>query len=144
LCRGLRDSPLSKDKPEYTPGGRAKDFTASLDIRLKRGDWITVGTGQNKEIIGQQVRFKIHKSKVSTPQRTGTWDAYLEEGGPVPKGHIDNFKELVMASIAFGVVDKNVGWYSYKDSFKLNGADNVVTFFRSNPDVFEEVKIRNS
>jgi recombination protein RecA len=141
----LREKIGSYGDPEYTPGGRAKDFTASLDIRLRRGDWITVGTGENKEIIGQQVKFKIHKSKVSTPQRTGTWDTYIEEGGPVPKGHIDNFKELVLASIAYGLVKKGGAWFKYTNNageevFNLQGADAVIAFFRENVDIFEEVK----
>lgn len=131
---------MRKQLPEYTPGGRAKDFTASLDIRLRRGDWITIGSGENKEIIGQQVKFKIHKSKVSTPQRTGMWETYIEEGGPVPKGHIDNFKELVLASISYGVVDKSGAWFKYKDKFNVQGADAVVSYFRDNVDIFEEVK----
>jgi RecA/RadA recombinase len=125
--------------PEYEPGGRALGFSASLSIRLRRGDWITTGSGQNKAIIGQVVKFKINKSKVSVPQRNGSWDVYLDEGGPVPAGHIDNFKELVMASVAYGVVKQGGAWFTYKD-IKVQGADKLVDEFRNNLDLYEEVK----
>lgn len=135
----LREKIGSYGDPEYTPGGRSIGFTASMDIRLRRGDWITIGTGQNKEIIGQQVKFKIHKSKVSIPQKTGMWETYIDEGGPVPKGHIDNFKEVVLESVAYGVVDKAGAWMSYKD-IKVQGADKLVETLRDRPELFEEIK----
>jgi recombination protein RecA len=135
----LREKIGAYGDPEYNPGGRSIGFTASLDIRLRRGDWITVGTGQNKAIIGQQVKYKIHKSKVSVPQKTGMWDVYLDEGGTVPQGYIDNFKETVLASVAFGVVERGGAWFTYKD-IKVQGADNLVAQFRENPELYEEVK----
>lgn len=126
--------------PEFNPGGRAIGFTASLDIRLRRGDWITVGTGENKAIIGQQTKFKVHKSKVSVPQVSGSWDVYLDEGGPIPQGHIDNFKEIVLQSVAYGVVQKNGAWYKYKDKFNVNGENALVALMRENLDLYEEIK----
>ena len=86
------------------------------------------------------MKFKVSKSKVSIPQRTGEWDVYLDEGGFVPQGYIDNFKTLVLESIAYGVVEQAGAWFKYGDVFKLQGASNVVTFFRDNPEYFEEVK----
>ena len=135
----LRERIGAYGDPEYTPGGRSVGFTASLDIRLKRGDWITIGFGANKQIIGQQVKFKIHKSKVSIPQKTGMWDFYFDEGGVVPQGHIDNFKEIVLEAVAYGVVERAGAWLSYKD-LKVQGADNLVETLRENPSLFEDIK----
>ncbi|AEZ50495.1 putative DNA recombination protein RecA [Bacillus phage BCD7] len=125
--------------PEFTPGGRAIGFTASLDIYLKRGEWIKTGTGVNTQIIGQQVRFKINKSKVSVPFRTGEWDFYNDEGGVVPKGHIDNFKEIVIEGIAYGVTEKSGNWISYGD-VKVNGENAFVQALRERPDLYEQLK----
>lgn len=135
----LREKIGAYGDPEYNPGGRSIGFTASLDIRLRRGDWITVGSGANKEIIGQQVKFKVHKSKVSIPQRTGMWDVYLDEGGTVPKGHIDNFKEIVLEAVAYGIVERGGAWFNYKD-IKVQGADNLVATLRDNLELYEEIK----
>ena len=136
----LREKIGSYGDPEYETGGRALGFASSLIVRLRRGEWITVGTGANKRIIGQQVKFKISKSKVSVPQRSGDWDIYIDEGGTVPQGHIDNFKSLVIESIVYGVIQRGGAWFSYEDKFKLQGADNVVAFLRDNPSIFEEIK----
>ena len=125
--------------PEYSPGGRSLDFTSSLNINLRRGEWITVGTGANKQIIGQQVKFKISKSKVSVPYLTGDWDFYIDEGGVVPQGHIDNFKEVVLESVAYGIVERGGAWFSYKD-LKVQGADNLVAELRNNLELYEEIK----
>lgn len=125
--------------PEFEGGGRAIGFASSLTIRLRRGDWITVGTGQNKAIIGQQVKFKINKSKVSVPQRTGMWDVYLDDGGTVPKGHIDTFKETVIEAIAYGIIERSGAWYYYED-LKENGVDNLVKMLRDTPKVYEEIR----
>ena len=108
-------------------------------VLIKRGDWITIGSGANKQIIGQQVKFKIHKSKVSVPLKTGMWNFYFDEGGVVPPGHIDNFKEIVLEAVAYGVVERAGAWLSYKD-LKVQGAENLVETLRENPDLFEDIK----
>lgn len=136
----LREKIGAYGDPEYETGGRALGFASSLIIRLRRGEWITVGTGANKRIIGQQVKFKISKSKVSIPQRSGDWDVYIDEGGTVPQGHIDNFKSLVIESIVFGVIEKRGGWFKYGEHFNIQGADKVVIHLRDNPELYEEIK----
>jgi recombination protein RecA len=136
----LREKIGGYGDPEYEGGGRAIGFTSSLTIRLKRGDWITIGAGENKAIIGQEVKFKIHKSKVSIPQKTGTWDVYIDEGGPVEKGHVDNFKSLVLEGVAYGVIDKSGSWFYYKDDVKVQGADGLVEVIRERPDLYEEIR----
>jgi len=123
----------------YTPGGRAIGFTASLDIRLTKGDWISIGSGVNKQIIGQQIKFKVHKNKVGVPQKTGMFDFYFDDGGTVPRGFIDNFKEVIIEGIAYDVIQKAGAWISYKD-VKVQGADNFIEILREREDLFEEIK----
>lgn len=137
----LREKIGSYGNPEYSPGGRALDFTASLNINIRRGDWITEGTGENKEIIGQVVKFKIDKSKVCVPYKTGEFDLYLQDNSITKQGNIDNFKELIIEAIAFGVIVRGGAWYSYKDDFKVQGADKVIELLRENLELFERIKI---
>jgi recombination protein RecA len=141
----LREKIGAYGDPEYEGGGRAIGFASSLTIRLRRGDWITVGTGANKAIIGQQVKYKINKSKVSVPQKSGMWDVYLDEGGAVPQGHIDNFKEIIIEAVAYGVIHKGGAWISYGDmkdngGKPIQGADAFVEYLRDKPELFEEIR----
>ena len=125
--------------PEYSPGGRALDFTSSLNINLRRGDWIKIGSGANANIVGQQVKFKISKSKVSVPYKSGMYDFYIDEGGVVPQGHIDTFKEVVLESVAYGIVNRGGAWFNYQN-LKVQGADNLVAELRNNLDLYEEIR----
>ncbi|MCX7879028.1 MAG: DNA recombination/repair protein RecA, partial [Ignavibacteria bacterium] len=77
--------------PEYTPGGRAIGFTASVDIRLKKGDWIVEGKGENKNIVGQVVKFKIEKNKTYKRMISGEFDFYFAENSiGIPISYNDN------------------------------------------------------
>lgn len=141
----LREKIGAYGDPEYEGGGRAIGFASSLTIRLRRGDWITIGKGENKAIIGQQVKYKINKSKVSVPQRAGMWETYLDEGGTVPQGHIDNFKEVVLLSIMYGITEKSGGWFKFGDMKEnggkpIQGADTFVEYIRDNPGEYESIK----
>jgi recombination protein RecA len=125
--------------PEYAPGGRAIGFAASLDIRLRKGEYITVGTGVNKRIIGQRVKFKIYKNKVGIPQRTGEFDFYFDEGGVVSPGYIDNYKEIIIEGLAYGIIHKKGTWYSY-GNIREQGTAALIETLRSDDDVIEELK----
>jgi recombination protein RecA len=138
----LREKIGAQGDPEYTPGGRAKDFAASIDLRLRRGDWIVIGSGQNKQIIGQQVRFKVHKNKTGTPQRTGMFDFYFDEGGASPIGHIDTAKEVMIEGIAYGIIKKGGAWFSYGE-LKAQGEDKFIDLLRTHiehePEIYTEL-----
>lgn len=134
----LREKIGAHGDPEYEPGGRAVGFTSSLTIRLRRGEWRKEGSGNDAEIIGHQVKFKISKSKVSKPFTNGDWDFYTEEGGPVAKGQIDNFKTTITEAIAYGIIKKGGSWLSYKD-IKEQGADKFVAVLREREDLSKEI-----
>lgn len=134
----LREKIGAHGDPEYEPGGRSVGFTSSLTIRLRRGEWRKVGTGNDAEIVGHQVKFKVSKSKVSKPFTNGDWDFYTEEGGPVPKGHVDNFRTTIIEAIAYGVIHKGGAWLSYKD-IKEQGADKFIAKLREREDLSKEI-----
>lgn len=125
---------------EYTPGGRGKDFYISVDVFLRRGDWIVQGTGVDKEIIGQVVRFKTEKNKTYKQQQSGSFDFYFEDTEGHKAGEIDNFKSVVMAGIEYGVIEKAGSWFKYKGENIGQGADNTVKILRGNPKKYNEIK----
>lgn len=63
----IREKPTQYGNPNITTGGRALGFYSSLRVEVSRGELIE----EDKKIIGQQVKFRITKSKVSPQVREG-------------------------------------------------------------------------
>lgn len=131
---------MRRHLPEYEPGGRSTLFTCAISLRLRRGEWITIGTNENKRIIGQSVKYKTHKNKTYKQQQSGMFDFYFEEGGVVPAGCIDTSKELIILSIVYGVVEKRGSWFFYKGKQLAQGTDNAVEVVRANAKMFDEIR----
>lgn len=131
--------------PEYAPGGRAKDFYSSVNIRLRRGDWLSQGKGQDKEIIGQVVKFKIDKNKTYKRMQTGEFDFYFSENGlGIPVGYVDNVKSIIEYSVYWGLIERGGAWYylnrGEENEQKFQGLDSLVTYLRESPEKIEEYK----
>ena len=126
--------------PEYTPGGRSIQFTASIDLRLRRGDWITDNGKKDGNIIGQVVKYKTHKNKTYKQQQSGMFDFYFEEGGTVPSGCIDNVKELIILGVVYGVVERRGSWFYHNGEQLAQGEAKLVEVIRNNAELFEIIK----
>jgi recombination protein RecA len=112
----LREKIGSYGDPEYTPGGRAIGFYSCVDIRLRRGDWLAEGTGEMKEIVGQVVKYKVEKNKTFRRMMTGEFDYYFaENNAEVQVYYFDNAKEIIMASVEWGVIEKSGSWFKLND-----------------------------
>jgi len=68
----IREKPTHYGNPEITTGGRALGFYSSLRVDVRRGELIE----EDKRVIGQQVKFRIVKSKVCQPFREGYFIFY--------------------------------------------------------------------
>lgn len=136
----LREKIGAYGDPEYTPGGRAKGFTCSVDLRLRKGDWLTQGTGVNKEIVGQVVKFKVEKNKTYKRMQDGEFDFYFAENeAGVPVSFNDNEKEVVICAVDFGIIERSGGWFSY-ESKKWQGLPKLVEALKKDRELFEEIK----
>lgn len=136
----LREKIGAYGDPEYTPGGRAKSFAASVDLRLRRGDWISEGTGENKEIVGQVVKFKVEKNKTYKRMQTGEFDFYFSDNNAgVDKFFNDRHKEIIICGIEWGIIDKTGSWFIYK-SQKFQGMNKLVAYFKENPEEVEDIE----
>ncbi len=132
----LREKPTQYGDPEYTPGGRAKDFASSIDLRLRRGDWLAEGSGENKEIVGQVTKFKIEKNKTYKRMQSGEFDFYFAENSVgISPLHNDNFKSVILESVAWGLIERGGAWY-YLDrasDLKFQGVDNLLSYLKDSP-----------
>lgn len=132
---------MQKCKNEYTPGGRAIGYTASVDIRLRKGDWVAEGTGDNKEIVGQVVKYKIEKNKTYKRMQTGEFDFYFAENATqIPPSTNDNFKSIVIEAIAWGLIERGGAWYYLDKDTKFQGTDKLIEYLREHTEVVDQLK----
>jgi recombination protein RecA len=66
--------------PETTTGGNALKFYASQRLDIRRKEKIEIGTGDDKEAMGNKVRVKIVKNKIAAPFREVEMDIMFAEG----------------------------------------------------------------
>ncbi len=90
--------------PETTTGGNALKFYASIRMDIRSKEKITKG----EEIVGNLVRVKVVKNKVSPPFKEAEFEIRYGEG-------IDKVSSLVDAAVKYGVIEKAGAW------FKRNG-----------------------
>jgi len=71
-----------------TPGGRALRHNYSQILEVALGEQFVKGTGDNKQVLGQQIKIRCIKNKIAPPYRTATIDLYYDTG-------VDRITELV-------------------------------------------------
>lgn len=72
-------APMFGDKYQ-SPGGKAIPFASSLRLRLYHAGYKTKGKGADKEVLGQELRAVVQKSKLGPPQREINLHLYFNEG----------------------------------------------------------------
>ena len=139
----LREKIGSYGNPEYAPGGRSKGFTASVILKLRRGDFITEGSGDNKVVVGHTIKYNIEKNKTAVPQRVGEFDMYCEENSNgIKKGFCDIYLSIILEAMSFNLIERG-GSYFYlaKDpDNKFQGKDNLINHLKEHPELIEELE----
>lgn len=141
----LREKIGAYGDAEYTPGGRSIGFTASVDLRLRKGDWISEGKGDNKEIVGQIVKYKIEKNKTYKRMQNGEFDFYFSENSiSIPSGYNDNFKSIIQKGIEWGLIEQGGAWFflnkGTEQEAKFQGQVKLIEFLRANEGLVEDIK----
>lgn len=128
---------------EFAPGGKAKDFAQTLCIKFRKGDSITEGSGENKVIVGQTIKFKVEKNKTFPSGKQGEFDMYSEENGAgVKKGFCDIYMSIILEAKSFGLIER-AGSYFYLSSDptnKFQGQEKLIDYLMDNPDIIESMK----
>lgn len=93
--------------PTETPGGRSLKhaYTQQLDVSI--GEYFTKGTGDKREVLGQQIKVKVSKNKIAPPFRQATIDIYYAYG-------MDKVMELVNVAKEIGVLEGS-SWLKFVD-----------------------------
>ena len=117
--------------PETTPGGRALKFYASVRLDIRRVETIKTGT----ESVGNRVRVKVVKNKVSPPFRVAEFDVMYGEGISTEGGLLD-------VGVAMDVVTKTGAWFTFGDTRLGQGREASKEFLKVNVDVAAEIDRR--
>jgi recombination protein RecA len=125
----LADGVVVHNSPETTSGGRALKFYASVRLDVRRIE--TLKDGQ--EAVGNRVRVKVVKNKVSPPFRMAEMDLLFGQGISREGGLID-------MGVEQGFVRKSGAWYTYDGDQLGQGKENARAFLRDNPDLADELE----
>jgi recombination protein RecA len=115
--------------PETTTGGNALKFYASVRLDVRRVQSIKVGA----EIVGNRVRVRVVKNKVSAPFRTAEFDIMYNEG-------ISKSGDILDLATNLEVIDKRGSFYSYKDQRLGQGREASKNYLSQNPDLRLEIE----
>ena len=80
-----------------TGGGRSLKhaYTQQLDVSV--GEYFQKGTGDKRQVLGQQAKIKVAKNKIAPPLRQAKIDLYYDHG-------MDRMMELVSVAKEIGVL----------------------------------------
>ena len=117
--------------PETTPGGRALKFYASVRLDIRRVETIKSGT----DSVGNRVRVKVVKNKVSPPFRVAEFDVMYGEGISKEGGLLD-------VGVAMDVVTKTGAWFTFGDTRLGQGREASKEFLKGNAETAAEIDRR--
>ena len=127
----LADGVIVHNSPETTTGGKALKFYASVRLDIRRIETLKDGT----EAVGNRVRVKVVKNKVSPPFKQAEFDIEFGRG-------ISREGSLIDMGVEHGFIRKSGAWFTYEGDQLGQGKENAKSFLRDNPDLADELDKR--
>ncbi len=125
----LREKPMVLfGSPEYTPGGKALKFYASLRIEVKKKE---VEKDANGRPIGHLVNCRIVKNKVAPPFATCQMKLNYTNG-------IDKNFDIITVALELGIINKASSWYHFGEH-KFNGEDALIEALSTNAQFLDTI-----
>lgn len=115
--------------PETTPGGKALKFYASVRIDIRRRDALKDATGA---VIGNHVRCKVVKNKVSPPFTEAEFDIMFNHG-------INKEGSILQVGLDKGVVDKKGAWMQFDGELIGQGKDAACKALAEKPELAAKI-----
>ena len=114
--------------PETTSGGRALKFYSSVRLDIRRIESLKDGN----DFVGNRVRAKVVKNKVSAPFRQAEFDILFGEG-------ISREGSILDVGAEEGIIKKSGAWYTYEGEQLGQGRENARKFLKEHTDVADEI-----
>lgn len=116
--------------PETTTGGRALKFYATLRIEVRR----VSGLKDREEQVGNRVRAKVVKNKLSPPFRQAEFDILFNEG-------ISREGDVLDLAIEEKIVQKSGAWFSFDGENLGQGRENTRQYLKEHPELTEKLRM---
>ncbi|MGB9824469.1 MAG: recombinase RecA [Candidatus Hydrothermia bacterium] len=115
--------------PETTPGGLALKFHASMRIEIRK----IASIKQGEDVIGNRVKVRVVKNKLSPPFKSAEFDIIYGEG-------ISYEGELIDWGLEHGIIKRSGTWFSYKDIQLGQGREKARIYLKENPEIEKEIE----
>lgn len=119
--------------PETTTGGNALKFYASVRLDIRKSG--AAMKDKDGNVVGNQVKVKVVKNKLSPPFRVAQFDIIFGEG-------ISKVGEIIDLGTDLDIIQKSGAWYSYDDAKIAQGRDAAKQFLLDNPEVAAEIELK--
>ena len=115
--------------PETTTGGRALKFYSSMRLDIRRISAIK----DKDENVGNRVRVKVVKNKVSAPFRQAEFDILFSEG-------ISQEGDLLDLAVSEKIIQKSGAWFSMNGENLGQGRETTRQYLRNNPEIAQQIR----
>ena len=115
--------------PETTPGGKALKFYASVRIDIRRREQLKDNMGN---VIGNHIRTKVVKNKVSPPFMEAEFDIIYGQG-------INWEGDLIAVALARDVIQKKGAWLQFEGEMIGQGKEASRQALQDNPELAQKI-----
>lgn len=117
--------------PETTTGGNALKFYASVRLDIRKSG--AAMKDKDGNVVGNQVKVKVVKNKLSPPFRVAAFDIVFGQG-------ISKVGEIIDLGSDLDIIQKSGAWYSYEGAKIAQGRDAAKQFLQDNPEMANEIE----
>lgn len=114
---------------EFTPGGKAMKFFASVRLDIRRIAQIKKGD----EIVGGRTKVRVVKNKVGAPFKETQFDLMYNEG-------ISREGEILALGEKYGVIVKNGNSYAYVDTKLGVGYEKSRNYLKDHTELADQIQ----